>query len=125
MLPQLAGLPIVTLSALSGAGVAKLMPVVMKIYDVWNQRVSTAKLNQWLEFQTSRHPPPAPSGRRIKLRYMTQARARPPTFALFCSSTQDLPESYKRYLINGLREDFDLKGVPIRINLRKGKNPYA
>ncbi len=125
LLPQLAGVPVVTLSATSGAGLGKLMPAVMGIYETWNRRISTAKLNQWLEFQIGRHPPPAPSGRRIKLRYMTQARARPPTFALFCSKPQDLPDSYKRYLINGLRSDFDLKGVPIRINLKKGKNPYA
>ncbi|MDH3743322.1 MAG: ribosome biogenesis GTPase Der [Hyphomicrobiales bacterium] len=125
LLPQLAGVPVVTLSAKTGAGLGKLMPAVMKIYDIWNSRISTAKLNQWLDFQISRHPPPAPSGRRIKLRYMTQARARPPTFALFCSAPQGLPESYKRYLVNGLREDFGLRGVPIRINLRKGKNPYV
>ena len=125
LLPQLSGVPVVTLSATTGAGVGKLMPAVMRIYDLWNKRISTAKLNQWLEFQTARHPPPAPSGRRIKLRYMTQARARPPTFALFCSNAKELPDSYKRYLINGLREDFDLPGVPLRINLRKGKNPYA
>jgi GTP-binding protein len=125
LLPQLSGVPVVTMSAISGKGVDRLMPAVMKIYDVWNRRVPTAKLNQWLDFQISRHPPPAPSGRRIKIRYMTQARARPPTFALFCSNAKDLPDSYKRYLINSLREDFDLPGVPIRINLRQGKNPYA
>ncbi|MGI9463351.1 MAG: ribosome biogenesis GTPase Der [Aestuariivirgaceae bacterium] len=125
LLPQMTGVPVITLSAKSGAGIGKLMPAVMNIYDVWNSRISTAKLNQWLDFQLDRHPPPAPSGRRIKLRYMTQARARPPTFALFCSNPKDLPDSYKRYLVNGLRNDFGLKGVPIRINLRKGKNPYA
>ena len=125
LLPQLSGVPVLTLSAKSGAGLDKLMPAVMQIYDTWNRRISTAKLNQWLDFQLDRHPPPAPAGRRIKLRYMTQARARPPTFALFCSQPKDLPESYKRYLINGLRADFGLHGVPIRINLRKGKNPYV
>ena len=114
-----------TLSAKTGAGIDRLMPAVMKIYEIWNQRIPTAKLNQWLDFQLDRHPPPAPSGRRIRLRYITQARARPPTFALFCSTPQDLPDSYKRYLINGLRSDFGLNGVPIRINLRKGKNPYV
>ena len=125
LLPQLAGVPVVTLSALSGQGVDKLMPAVIKIYEIWNQRISTAKLNEWLDFQIERHPPPAPSGRRIKLRYMTQAPRQAPTFALFCSNTKDLPDSYSRYLINSLRADFGLNGVPIRINLRKGKNPYA
>ncbi len=125
LLPQLAGVPIVSLSAKTGAGVGRLMPAVMKAYETWNRRIPTAKLNQWLEFQLGRHPPPAPSGRRIKLRYITQARARPPTFAISCSQPKDLPESYKRYLVNGLRADFGLEGVPIRINLKKGKNPYA
>lgn len=125
LLPQMAGVEVVTLSAKSGAGLKRLMPAVMKADAIWNTRIPTAKLNQWLRFQLERHPPPAPGGRRIKLRYMTQARARPPTFALFCSNPADLPESYKRYLVNGLREDFGLAGVPIRIHVRKGKNPYA
>ncbi len=125
LLPQMTGVPVITLSAKTGSGIGKLMPAVMEVYFIWNRRISTAKLNQWLDFQLDRHPPPAPSGRRIKLRYITQARARPPTFVLFCSQPRDLPDSYKRYLINGLRSDFGLKGVPIRINLRKGKNPYA
>ncbi len=125
LLPQVAGVEIVTLSAKTGSGLAGLMPAVLRAYDIWNRRISTAKLNDWLAFQLERHPPPAPAGRRIKLRYMTQARARPPTFALFCSRPADLPDSYKRYLINGLRQDFGLAGVPVRINLRKSKNPYA
>ena len=125
LLPQLAGVEVVTLSAKTGHGVKTLMPAVMKAYDTWNRRVSTAKLNQWLAFQVERHPPPAPGGRRIKLRYITQVRSRPPSFAVFCSRPEDVPDSYKRYLVNGLREDFGLTGVPLRIHLRKGKNPYA
>ncbi len=125
LLPQVSGIPIVTLSAKTGRGLNELMPAVMKVYQTWNSRVPTAKLNDWLQFQTQRHPPPAPSGRRIKLRYMTQIKTRPPTFALFCSNAKDIPESYKRFLINGLRSDFDLQGVPVRVNLRQGKNPYV
>ena len=125
LLPQVAGVQVVPLSAKTGQGLKNLMPAVMKTYDIWNRRISTAKLNQWLAFQVERHPPPAPGGRRIKLRYITQVRARPPSFAVFCSRPADVPDSYKRYLINGLREDFGLTGVPVRIHLRKGKNPYA
>ncbi|HHI82292.1 MAG TPA: GTP-binding protein, partial [Rhizobiales bacterium] len=125
LLPQLSGVPLLTLSALEKKGIGRLMPAVMDIYKTWNKRITTAQLNKWLAFQTARHPPPAPGGRRIKLRYMTQVRPRPPTFAVFCSRPDDLPESYKRYLINGLRADFKLKGVPIRIHVRGGKNPYV
>ena len=125
LLPQMAGIPVITLSALTGKGIGRLMPAVIDIYRTWNTRVTTAQLNKWLAFQVDQHPPPAPGGRRIKLRYMTQTRPRPPTFALFCSRPDDLPESYKRYLINGLRADFRMRGVPIRIHLRAGKNPYV
>jgi GTPase len=124
-LPQLAGLRFVTLSARTGAGVAKLMPAVMTTYDAWNRRIATPKLNRWLSSVQQRHPPPLVAGRRLKLRYMTQANIRPPTFALFASSPGDLPESYRRYLVNLMRADFDLPGVPIRVMLRKGENPYA
>jgi GTPase len=124
-LPQVRGIPVITLSALTGAGVDRLLPAVFKAYDIWNRRISTAELNRWLSVAIERHPPPLVQGRRLKLRYMTQPKARPPTFALFSSRSEALPESYLRYLTNGLRESFDLPGVPIRINPRKGKNPYA
>jgi GTP-binding protein len=121
---QLAGVAAVTLSAKTGSGIDKLMPAVLEAYDVWNRRIPTAQLNRWLEEAQSRNPPPLVSGRRLRLRYMTQANIRPPTFALFASKPGDLPDSYRRYLTNQLRESFDLPGVPIRMMLRKGKNPY-
>jgi len=125
LLPQVSGIAVVTLSGMTGRGIDKLMPAVLETYRLWNARVPTHKLNGWLDAQTQRHPPPAPGGRRIRLRYITQANARPPTFVVFCSNASDMPESYIRYLVNGLREDFGLWGVPVRINLRQGKNPYA
>jgi len=125
LLPQIRGVSLVTVSAKSGKGVDKLMDAVLAADEVWNKRLPTHALNDWLGAAIDAHPPPAPSGRRIKIRYMTQANARPPTFVAFCSMPKALPESYVRYLVNGLRETFDLPGVPIRFNLRKGKNPYA
>ncbi len=124
-LPQVRGIPIITFSALTGRGVEKLMPKVLEVYELWNKRISTAKLNRWLEHMLEQHPPPMAKGRRLKIRYMTQVKARPPTFSLFMSSRGELPESYLRYLVNGLREDFDLPAVPIRISPRTGKNPYV
>lgn len=124
-LPQVRGIPVVTLSAKTGRGVNNLMPAVFEMFDTWNARISTAELNRWLTFMTEAHPPPAVSGRRIRLRYMTQPKTRPPTFAVFSSRADQLPTAYSRYLINGLREDFELDGIPIRLNMRKGKNPYA
>ncbi len=124
-LPQVRGIPVVTLSAKTGRGVDKLMPAVFDMFDQWNVRISTAELNRWLGFMTEAHPPPAVSGRRIRLRYMTQPKTRPPTFAVFSSRADQLPTAYARYLINGLRDDFGLEGIPIRLNMRKGKNPYA
>jgi GTP-binding protein len=124
-LPQLQGLAAVTLSAQTGRGLEKLMPAVFAAYDAWNRRIATPALNRWLAAAQARHPPPLVSGRRLKLRYMTQANVRPPTFALFASKPGDLPESYRGYLVKLLREDFDLPGVPIRMMLRKGRNPYA
>ncbi|CAA7615506.1 ribosome biogenesis GTPase Der [Magnetospirillum sp. SS-4] len=125
-LPQAKGVATVTLSALTGKGVERLMDAVLETWDVWNRRVPTAQLNRWLEEMIERHPPPAlPGGRRYKIRYMTQAKARPPTFALFATKPDELPESYVRYLINGLREAFRMPGVPIRLYVRGGKNPYA
>jgi len=122
---EVKGVPLVTLSALSGRGLDKLMAAVLAAYERWNHRVSTPDLNRWLEEALGRHAPPAARGRRIKLRYMTQPNARPPTFVVFCSQPQALPKAYHRYLVNGLRATFDLAGVPIRLHLRKGKNPYA
>ncbi len=124
-LPQTRGIPVVTLSALQGHNIDALLAAVFRAYDVWNRRVSTADLNRWLEAVTASHPPPAVNGRRVRLKYMTQAKTRPPTFAIFVSKPQELPTSYLRYLENGLREAFDLPGTPIRINFRKGDNPYA
>jgi GTPase len=124
-LPQLQGLRYVTLSALSGAGIAKLMPAVVETHEAWNRRIPTPRLNRWLARVQDRHPPPLVAGRRLKLRYMAQANIRPPTFALFASKPGELPATYRRYLINLLREDFDLPGVPIRMMLRKGTNPFA
>ncbi|HIJ37490.1 MAG TPA: GTP-binding protein, partial [Rhodospirillaceae bacterium] len=125
-LPQVRGLPTVTLSALTGKGVPQLMDAVVAIYELWNQRVSTAQLNRWLAEMTERHPPPVVhGGKRLRLRYITQVRTRPPTFALFSQRADELPDSYSRYLVNGLREAFGLEGVPIRLGLRKRRNPYV
>ncbi|WP_375257898.1 ribosome biogenesis GTPase Der [Citreimonas sp.] len=126
VLPQLRGAPLVTISARTGKGLDKLQQAVMQAHAVWNRRVSTGQLNRWLEGMISRHPPPAPQGRRIKLRYMTQAKTRPPGFVVMCSHPDKIPESYSRYLVNGLREDFDMPGTPIRLTMRGqgNKNPY-
>jgi GTP-binding protein len=125
LLPQVAGAPIVGLSALTGEGMERLMPAVIEAERVWNVRVPTAVLNRFLEGALSRHPPPAIHGRRVRIRYMTQVKARPPTFALFGNQLKALPESYLRYLVNAMREAFELPGTPIRLNLRSTKNPYA
>ncbi len=123
--PQTRGIPVVTLSALDGKGVDKLMKAVISAYEVWNKRVPTAALNRWLEEIVAAHPPPAPGGRRVRLKYITQARNRPPTFAVACSRPDALPDSYLRYLENALRQDFDLPGTPIRIHMRRTRNPYV
>jgi GTP-binding protein len=124
LLPQVKGAPFVALSGLTGAGLGRLMPAVFEAYDIWNKRVATADLNRWLGAALERHPPKAVSGRRIKLRYMTQVKARPPTFAIFGNQLDQLDEAYIRYLTNGLREVFKLPGVPIRILKRGSKNPF-
>lgn len=124
-LPQVRGVPVVTISARTGRGIDKLMPAAMTAYTKWNRRVPTAKLNRWLSEATERHPAPAVGGRRLRPRYMTQVKARPPTFALFMNRPGELPESYNRYLMNGLREVFDMEGVPVRLILRKNENPYT
>ncbi len=126
LLPQLRGAPMVTVSAMTGKGLDRLRAAVEKAHDVWNRRVTTAQLNRWLTGMLEAHPPPAPGGKRIKMRYMTQAKTRPPGFVVMCSHPEKLPESYTRYLINGLRVDFDMPGTPIRLYMRSqsDKNPY-
>ncbi|HLY88925.1 MAG TPA: ribosome biogenesis GTPase Der [Acetobacteraceae bacterium] len=124
-LAQMRGLPVITLSALTGVGMDRLLPAVRRAHELWNTRIPTAGLNRWFEQALARHPPPLVSGRRLKLRYVTQAKARPPTFVLFGTRAERLPEDYQRYLVNSLREAFDLPGTPIRIQLRGTKNPYA
>lgn len=126
LLPQLRGAPLVTVSALTGRGLDRLHAAVLSAYATWNRRIGTARLNQWLSAMTEAHPPPAPGGRRIRLRYMTQVKTRPPGFVIMCSHPEDLPDSYRRYLVNGLRQDFDLPGTPVRITFRSqgDKNPF-
>jgi GTP-binding protein len=126
LLPQLRGAPLITVSAKTGRGMDRLHEAIMRAYDIWNRRVPTAALNRWLTGMLEQHPPPAPQGKRIKLRYMTQAKSRPPGFVVMCSHPDKLPESYSRYLVNGLREDFDMPGTPIRLTMRGqgDKNPY-
>lgn len=123
-LAQVPGVAIVPISALAEKGLDKLMAAVFQAAEIWNRRVSTASLNRWLAAALSQHSPPAASGRRIKIRYMTQPSTRPPSFVAFASKPEDLPQSYVKYLTNSLREAFDLPGVPIRFGLRKGDNPY-
>jgi GTP-binding protein len=124
-LPQLKGVPMVTISGLQGRNIDKLMAAIFAVEQKWNSHVSTARLNRWLAGMTESHPPPAVSGRRLKLRYMTQAKIRPPSFILFASRPEALASTYQRYLINGLRDAFDMPGTPIRLWVRGGDNPYA
>ncbi|ATG46553.1 ribosome biogenesis GTPase Der [Celeribacter ethanolicus] len=126
LLPQLRGAQLVTVSAVTGKNLDKLQEAILHAHAIWNRRVSTSRLNNWLGAMTEAHPPPAPGGRRIKLRYMTQVKARPPQFVVMCSHPDELNDSYKRYLVNGLREDFDMPGTPIRLFFRSqaDKNPY-
>jgi GTP-binding protein len=123
-LAQVPGVAMVTISALSGRGVDKLMRAVIEASEIWNKRVPTPHLNRWLREAMDRHTPPASKGRRIRIRFITQPSTRPPTFVAFCSQPGELPKSYMRYLEKSLRETFGLPGVPIRFNLRKGDNPY-
>lgn len=124
-LSQMSGIPVVSFSALTGSNVKKLLPAVRKAYEVWNYRIPTGELNRWFEETLARHPPPLVDGRRLKLRYITQVKARPPTFILFGTRTERLPADYQRYLVNSLRAAFDMPGTPIRLQLRTSKNPYA
>jgi GTP-binding protein len=124
-LAQVKGVPLLTVSALTGKGLDTLMEVAFETRERWSRRVPTAALNRWFEAAQERNPPPAPGGRRIKMRYITQARSRPPTFIVFGTRLDELPESYNRYLVNSLRDDLDLKGLPIRINMRSTKNPFG
>lgn len=126
LLPQLKGAPLVTVSARTGKGLDRLHNAILKAHEVWNRRVPTARLNQWLTAMTEAHPPPAPGGRRIRLRYMTQVKTRPPAFVVMATHTDKLPDAYARYLVNGLRQDFDMPGTPIRFTFRDQgtKNPY-
>jgi GTP-binding protein len=125
ILPQVKGVPVVALSARTGAGLDRLIAAVQESYAVWNRRVPTATLNRFLARATSEHPPPAAHGRRPRLDYMTQPKTRPPTFVLFASRAAALPETYRRYLVNELRDAFDLPGTPIRLAVRGKPNPYA
>jgi GTP-binding protein len=124
-LPQVKGIPVIPISAMKGKHLDSLMQSVMKIYEVWNRKVPTAKLNQWLKEATERHPPPLVRGRRLRLKYMTQTKTRPPTFLIFSTVPEKLPDDYLKFLTNDLREAFDLPGVPVRISLRKPDNPYV
>ncbi len=124
-LAQMKGLPVVTLSGLTGQGVERLLPAVRQAHEVWNRRIGTSELNRWFGDALERHQPPLVEGRRLKLRYMTQAKARPPTFIVFGTRAEQTPEDYQRYLSNGLREAFDLPGTPIRLQFRGTENPYA
>jgi GTP-binding protein len=126
LLPQLRGAPLVTVSARTGRGMDRLHAAILSAHDVWNRRIPTARLNTWLGAMTEAHPPPAPAGKRIKLRYATQVKTRPPGFVVMCSHPEELADSYRRYLVNGLRDHFDLPGTPIRLMLRgQGEqNPF-
>jgi GTP-binding protein len=124
-LPQVKGVPVVAVSGLTGAGLDRLMQAVLDAYAVWNRRVGTSALNRWIAEVVASHPPPAVSGRRIRLDYITQPKSRPPSFVLFTSRADALPDAYRRYLVNSLRETFNLPGTPIRLTLREKKNPYA
>jgi GTP-binding protein len=125
LLPQVKGSPVVALSAETGRGLDRLMPAVIKAHGDWSTKVKTRDLNDWLKMAVERHPPPAVGGRRVKPKYMAQTKARPPTFVLFASRADQLPDHYKRYLVNSIRESFDLPGVPIRLTVKSNKNPFA
>jgi GTP-binding protein len=124
VLPEIRGVRVVPVSAKQGSGLDQLMDAVLSAVEKWNSRIPTGQFNRWLEAALERNPPPAPAGRRIKIRYGSQIKSRPPTFALWGNQLERLPESYLRYLMNGLRQDFDLAGVPLRFVKRSGRNPF-
>jgi GTPase len=124
-LPQLKGMAVLPLSAMTGAGMTAFLPAVTEASEVWNRRIPTASLNRWLATALARHPPPLVGGKRVKLRYITEAKARPPSFVVFGSRADATPEEYRRYLANGLRESFALPGTPIRLSFRSAENPFA
>jgi GTPase len=124
LLPQLKGMPVIPVSGATGEGIDALMKAIFAVHETWNIRIATGRLNRWLTGALAANPPPAVSGRRIKIRYMTQLRARPPYFVIFGNQLEHLPESYRRFLMNGIRETFNLKGVPIRLSVRTSENPY-
>ncbi len=123
-LAQVRGVPLLTISGATGKGIDDLIAAAFATREAWSMRVSTAILNRWFDSALSANPPPAPGGRRIKLRYITQARTRPPTFALFGNRLDELPESYRRYLVNGIRRELGFGAVPVRLHLRGGRNPF-
>src|SRR5690625_3176177 len=125
LLPQLRGAPLVPVSALTGRGLDRLCKAVIEMHQIWNRRVQTSRLNEWLAAETAAHPPPAPGGRRIRLRYITQVRTRPPGSVIMCQRADQVPVDYLRFLAIGLRRLFGIPCVPLRLTLRKGKNPYA
>ena len=124
-MPQLRGLRVVPLSALTGGGLDRLLPEVLDVYDVWNRKLGTPRLNRWLAQMTARQAPPSSHGRSVKIRYMVQTKARPPTFVLFANRPEEVPEAYLRYLAGGLRDAFDLQGIPLRLSAHRSRNPYA
>jgi GTP-binding protein len=125
LLPQVRGAAVVPVSGATGQGMDALIEAAIRAHEIWNKRISTARLNRWLEGALEQNPPPAVAGRRIKIRYVTQPKARPPHFVVFGNQLDELPDSYQRYLVNGLRRTFDLPGTPIRVTLKQGDNPYA
>lgn len=121
---QVRGVPLITISAATGKGIDQILEVAFEVRDAWSQRVSTGQLNRWFERAVEKNPPPAPGGKRAKLRYITQIKTRPPSFVVFGNRVEDLPESYRRYLVNGIRSELGFGAVPVRLTLRGGKNPY-
>jgi GTP-binding protein len=124
-LPQLRGVPVIGVSGLTGEGIERLLQAIVEVHAVWNRRAATNELNRWLHDATAAHPPPAVSGRRIRLNYITQPKSRPPSFVIFCTRADAVPAAYRRYLVNGLRDAFGLPGTPIRLTLREKDNPFA
>jgi GTP-binding protein len=124
-LAQVKGLPLLTVSAFTGRGIDQLLAAAFETREAWSRRISTGQLNRWFEAAIEKNPPPAPGGKRIKLRYLTQAKTRPPGFVLFGTRVDQLPESYRRYLVNGIRRDLGFGAVPVRLTLRAPKNPFG